>query len=173
MSTTRESVTLPDAPAIPGLRFRHFRGDEDYPAILAVNNGSKIADGLEHDLHTLETIKHTYGTTRNHGGGGLEQSLDTIYRIDSRDGAYQVLHRFSYEEGRNSAALVEGRDGALYGVASHGGRDHGTLYRFTLEGDFRINRLNRAVSYLPSATRDFASPRRINLCLRRGIQTQE
>jgi len=66
LSTQSDSITLPDAPAIPGLAFRHFRGDEDYPAILAVNNGSKIADSLEHDLHTLETIKHAYGTARNH-----------------------------------------------------------------------------------------------------------
>ena len=66
MNAKSDSIALPDAPAIPGLSFRHFRGDEDYPAILAVNNGSKIADSLEHDLHTLESIKHTYGTTRNH-----------------------------------------------------------------------------------------------------------
>lgn len=65
--TTRvESVSVPDAPAIPGLSFRHFRGDEDYPAMLEVNNSSKIADDLEHDLHTLETITHVYNSTRNH-----------------------------------------------------------------------------------------------------------
>jgi mycothiol synthase len=59
-------VSLPDAPSVPGLSFRHFRGDEDYPGILSVNNGSKIADGLEHDLHTLETIRRVYGSTHNH-----------------------------------------------------------------------------------------------------------
>src|SRR5690242_13672006 len=42
---------LPAAPPIPGLTFRHFRGAADYPALLAVNNGSKIADGLDYDLH--------------------------------------------------------------------------------------------------------------------------
>jgi mycothiol synthase len=66
LNAESDSIALPDAPAIPGLTYRHFRGDEDYPAILAVNNGSKIADSLEHDLHTLESIKHAYGTTRNH-----------------------------------------------------------------------------------------------------------
>ncbi len=65
-TTTLNEVTVPGAPAIPGLTFRHFRGDEDYPAMLKVNNGSKIADGLEHDLHTLETITHTYDMTPNH-----------------------------------------------------------------------------------------------------------
>jgi mycothiol synthase len=60
------SASLLDAPDIPGLSFRHFRGDEDYPAILEINNGSKIADSLEHDLHTLETIKAVYDNTSNH-----------------------------------------------------------------------------------------------------------
>jgi mycothiol synthase len=60
------SPAVEDALSIPGLTFRHFRSDEDYPAILAVNTQSKVADGLDHDLHTLESITHVYGTTRNH-----------------------------------------------------------------------------------------------------------
>src|SRR5438876_4736090 len=63
---TTESISVPDAPAIPGLSFRHFRGDEDYPALLKINTGSKIADGLDHDLHTLETLRYVYGGTSNH-----------------------------------------------------------------------------------------------------------
>jgi GNAT superfamily N-acetyltransferase len=65
-TTTDKSIALPNAPAIEGLTFRHFRGDEDWPGILKVNNASKIADGLEYDLHTLETIKHTYENSPNH-----------------------------------------------------------------------------------------------------------
>lgn len=61
-----ENIFVENAPAIPGLSFRHFRGDEDYPSIFEVNNGSKVADRLDHDLHTLETIRHAYGTTRDH-----------------------------------------------------------------------------------------------------------
>lgn len=60
------SLSVPGSPAIEGLSFRHFRGDEDYPAILEVNRASKVADGLEHDLHTLDSIKHAYSSTRNH-----------------------------------------------------------------------------------------------------------
>ena len=59
-------LSIGGAPDIPGLTFRHFRGDEDYPAILDVNTRSKIADGLDHDLHTLETITYTYASTPNH-----------------------------------------------------------------------------------------------------------
>jgi mycothiol synthase len=66
--TTRptQSIAVQDAPSIPGLTFRHFDRDTDYPAMLEVNNGSKIADGLDYDLHTLETITHGYNSTRNH-----------------------------------------------------------------------------------------------------------
>lgn len=60
------NITLPDAPAIAGLSFRHFRGDEDYPAMLEVNTGSKIADSMGNDLHTLASLKYAYGTTKNH-----------------------------------------------------------------------------------------------------------
>jgi mycothiol synthase len=63
---TAERVVLPDAPAIPGLTFRHFRGEADYPAMLEVNNGSKIADGMENDLHTLETLRGLYNNSSNH-----------------------------------------------------------------------------------------------------------
>ena len=63
---TADRVDLPDAPAIPGLTFRHFRGEDDYPAMLEVNNNSKIADGMEHDLHTLETLRGLYNNSSNH-----------------------------------------------------------------------------------------------------------
>jgi GNAT superfamily N-acetyltransferase len=68
-ATAKGEIEVPGAPEIEGLAFRHFRGDEDYPAILAVNLGSKIADGLEQDLHTLESITFTYGSTPNHDPG--------------------------------------------------------------------------------------------------------
>src|SRR5687767_9866498 len=61
-----QNIDVQGAPAIAGLSFRHFDPDKDYPALLAVNTGSKIADGQEHDLFTLETITHSYGTTNHH-----------------------------------------------------------------------------------------------------------
>ena len=63
---TADFIDIAGAPDIPGLRFRNFRGDEDYPAMLEVNNGSKVVDDLGHDLHTLDTIRYVYGTTPNH-----------------------------------------------------------------------------------------------------------
>jgi ribosomal protein S18 acetylase RimI-like enzyme len=52
-------IVLPDAPAIPGLTFRHFRGEGDYPAVVAVIEGSKEADQIEH-TETLEDIACHY-----------------------------------------------------------------------------------------------------------------
>lgn len=40
-------VKLQDAPPIPNLRFRHFRGESDYPLMVAVTEGMKEADQLE------------------------------------------------------------------------------------------------------------------------------
>lgn len=63
---TTDCIDLPDAPAIPGLTVRHFRGEGDYPAMLEVNTHSKIADGLEHDLQTLDTLRGVYNNSTNH-----------------------------------------------------------------------------------------------------------
>lgn len=59
-------ISVEGAPDIPGLTFRHFRDEEDYQAILDVNTRSKIADGMGHDLHTIDTLKHVYGPSPTH-----------------------------------------------------------------------------------------------------------
>jgi mycothiol synthase len=53
------AIALPDAPAIPGLSFRGFRGEADYPLMLAIIDGSKEADGTERS-ETLEDIARNY-----------------------------------------------------------------------------------------------------------------
>ncbi len=45
MSQPKQYLTLPDAPAIPGLAFRFFRGDADFPAIEAVREAVRTVDG--------------------------------------------------------------------------------------------------------------------------------
>ena len=50
---------VPDSPAIPGLTFRHFRGEKDYPAIVAVIEGSKETDQIDH-TDTVEDIACAY-----------------------------------------------------------------------------------------------------------------
>jgi mycothiol synthase len=55
---------LPDAPAIPGLAFRGYRGDDDLPAMLRVYNGAHEADGLE-EVTTLDDLRRNYATLVN------------------------------------------------------------------------------------------------------------
>ncbi|HOT90869.1 MAG TPA: GNAT family N-acetyltransferase [Anaerolineae bacterium] len=58
LKTTNE-ITIFNAPAINGLVFRGFRGPEDYPAMVAVIEGSKKADQLERAI-TVEDIARDY-----------------------------------------------------------------------------------------------------------------
>jgi hypothetical protein len=39
-----DAIVLPDAPPIPGLTFRPFRGESDYPGMVAVHEASKEVD---------------------------------------------------------------------------------------------------------------------------------
>ena len=73
-----------------------------------------------------------YGTTlcggvarKTNGCGG------TIYRVDPRDGHYNLVYRFSPAD-QPQAALTE-LDGVLYGTTSAGGdAHHGTIFKFEL-----------------------------------------
>lgn len=57
--TAQDLVTLPDAPEVPGLVFRRFRGESDYPGILAVHEGCREADGDEW-VQTLDDVAVRY-----------------------------------------------------------------------------------------------------------------
>lgn len=58
-SITIDSIAVPDAPAIPGLRFRHFRGESDYPHIARLINASAQADHIDR-LSTVDDVAATY-----------------------------------------------------------------------------------------------------------------
>ena len=53
--TIDENIFVPNAPAVPGLTFRGFRGEPDYANILAVIDGCKEVDQVERS-DTLEDI---------------------------------------------------------------------------------------------------------------------
>jgi uncharacterized repeat protein (TIGR03803 family) len=80
-----------------------------------------------------------YGTT----GFGGSYDAGTIYRMD-RSGAVTILHSFGDSESAGRypiAPVVQGDDGALYGVTVYGGvNDHGTAFRYTPEGPAREQR---------------------------------
>ncbi len=52
-------IVMPKAAAISGLKFRHFQGERDFPAMLAVIHGSKEVDRDE-PTSTLEDITRDY-----------------------------------------------------------------------------------------------------------------
>jgi mycothiol synthase len=56
---TSFSIVLPEAPVIPGLVFRHFRGEADLPNIAAVVNVSLAADGNSERI-TVEGLANIY-----------------------------------------------------------------------------------------------------------------
>lgn len=53
-----------EGPAIGGLRFRLFRGEEDLPGMLRVYTAAHAADGLE-DVTTLDQLRLNYSTLVN------------------------------------------------------------------------------------------------------------
>ncbi len=59
MSTESNNIVVPEAPAIPGLQFRHFRGPEDYPVMVAIIDACKVVDKIEH-VDTVETLTQDY-----------------------------------------------------------------------------------------------------------------
>ena len=46
-------------PAIPGLRFRHFAGPEDYPGMAGAGTAARLAAGVEEAV-TVENLAHQY-----------------------------------------------------------------------------------------------------------------
>jgi mycothiol synthase len=52
-------MLLPDAPDIPGLRFRRFRGETDYPAMVAILEACNRADQIDH-TDTVENVAAAY-----------------------------------------------------------------------------------------------------------------
>ncbi len=57
-------VVVPEAPAIAGLTFRYFRGEEDFPQMLATIHAAKLADGVERS-ETLEDMRTNYAHLHN------------------------------------------------------------------------------------------------------------
>jgi ribosomal protein S18 acetylase RimI-like enzyme len=60
--TDNRYIILENAPEIPGLRFRHLRGESDYDSIAAVLTGSQRADKCERNV-TAENIATAYANS--------------------------------------------------------------------------------------------------------------
>ena len=59
-----KNISLPNTPSIPGLIFRHFEGEADYPHMEALITVCKVADGVERSTN-LDDIARTYRHLEN------------------------------------------------------------------------------------------------------------
>jgi len=59
-----KQFTIPYAPDVPGLEFRGFQGESDYPKMLGLINASKVVDQIDRS-DTLEDIVRNYEHLNN------------------------------------------------------------------------------------------------------------
>lgn len=64
MTGATDTLELADAPPIPGLIFRRYRGPQEHPAMLRVHQAAHHADGFE-DVTTLQRFDLSYATLVN------------------------------------------------------------------------------------------------------------
>jgi mycothiol synthase len=86
-----------EAPAVSGLRFRHYRGEEDLSAMLEVYAAVHDADGLE-EVTTLDDLRRNYANLVN-----CDPARDiTLAEVDGRLVAYARVFWQSLVEGGRS-----------------------------------------------------------------------
>jgi mycothiol synthase len=59
-----QTIEVPGAPDIPGLRFRHFSGPADYPHFVRIINEAYELDNIE-EVSTVENMTGAYANLRN------------------------------------------------------------------------------------------------------------
>ena len=92
--TTKTHLTIPEALQIPGLSFRYFRGEPDYPVIMKVFNACKEVDDFEYTM-TLENVAHHFETIVN-----CDPFSDMIFvEIDDEPIAYGRVGWYKESEG--------------------------------------------------------------------------
>jgi mycothiol synthase len=91
---THEQIELNHANKVPGLTFRLFQGESDYPNMLAIINGSKDADGIERS-ETLEEIQNNYAHLLN-----CDPYKDVLFaEVDGKPVGYSRVFWERLEEG--------------------------------------------------------------------------
>jgi mycothiol synthase len=94
LKMTTEYISITEAPQIPGLRFRGFRGEEDFPKMLAVIDGSKDMDGIERS-ETLEDITNNYKYLTN-----CDPFTDMLFtEVNGQPVAYNRVFWYQEENG--------------------------------------------------------------------------
>ena len=78
-----EEIYIPNAPSIPGLTFRRFRGEADYPLMAALANLSNVADAVER-VTKVEDVAVDYRHLEN-----CDPQMDMLFaEVDGQGIAY-------------------------------------------------------------------------------------
>ena len=64
MVNTPSQIAVPGAPAIPGLAFRRFRGQADYPVMVAILDACNVADALDY-INTVDEVAWVFAHLTN------------------------------------------------------------------------------------------------------------
>jgi len=94
-------------------------------------------EGADPEASLVQAVDgNFYGTT---SFGGI-YNFGTIFRV-TRSGGFSTVYTFSgaFDGGHPYTALVQGRDGRLYGTTpSQGAYNEGTMFRVALDGTFTV-----------------------------------
>jgi len=128
--------TTYEGPGNPGVpRGTVFRINADGTGFAVLHTFlSDFSDGAGPRAPLIEASDgRLYGTAALYGAG----SNGTIFRMLPDGTGYQTLRGFAGHpsDGANPRALIQGRDGALYGITRDGGAsDFGSVFRMLLDG---------------------------------------
>jgi ribosomal protein S18 acetylase RimI-like enzyme len=113
-SSATDYMSVPGAPDVPGLRFRHFRGDSDFPHMVAVIDRANEADGLE-EVSTVENMRESYANLRHSDpykdvviieGNGEVVGYKRVEWWAELDGTHIYLHFYNLAPEWRSKELV-------------------------------------------------------------------
>ena len=88
LTLTQECIQIPGAPQIPGLKFRHYRGDSDLPGMVKLNNLTYLADQTG-ELETLDQLSHHFAHLKN-----CDPQKDVV--LGELDGEFIVYSRVNW-----------------------------------------------------------------------------
>ena len=135
------AINVPAAPAIPGLSFRRFRGEADYPVMVAILDACNAADGLDF-VNTVDEIAWVFAHLTNCDpvrdmvfvevdGEAIAFSRVWWTEEDSGERLYKSLGfiRPEYRRHRLGTAMLRYNERHLRGIASGHQEEHPQLFR--------------------------------------------
>jgi ribosomal protein S18 acetylase RimI-like enzyme len=97
-------VPMPEAPALPGLTFRRFRGESDYATMVAIREGCRKVDQIdplsaEESIPTVEDLARWFATARS-GEHAFDPALDMLFaEVSGRTIGYNRITWWTEQDG--------------------------------------------------------------------------